>query len=180
MPDGALLAESAQLRAEIAALAEQLHHFATDLRAEVLRRAGDREEPPMPESTTPDDVLARRAELLRDQVADLTVQVRQLNERAAETERRGVHAVYALIFLGLVLLMLGTVVWQQQRTAARLEQVVQHSICPVYGLVLGGYDPETRAEGDARRRYEAGFVVMRDAFAALNCTTPLVPPREEK
>ena len=127
-----------------------------------------------------DDGLSARAERLAAKVEGLTMQVGQLNRRAEEADRRGVRAIYALVVLGVILLVLGTVVWQQQRTAGRLEQVVQQSICPLYGLILGSYDPATREEGDKRRRYEDGFVVMRGAAAALTCTAPLVPPREEK
>lgn len=125
---------------------------------------------------TSDEELAERAEALADEVSRLNREVEKLN-------RRGIRAVYAVMLLFLLLGGMGILVFQQFRTSDRLEGVVQRSLCPVYGLVVGSYDPSTRPDTGPkptpRDQYVATFQVMRDGYNELQCTAPIVPKKSD-
>jgi hypothetical protein len=124
--------------------------------------------------TTSDEELAERAEALADEVARLNREVEKLN-------RRGIRTVYAVMLLVLLLGVMGILINQQFRTSDRLEGVIQRSLCPVYGLVVGSYDPSTRPDTGPHptppEQYNATFQVMRDGYNELMCTTPIVPKK---
>jgi hypothetical protein len=124
--------------------------------------------------TTSDEELAERAEALADEVGRLNREVEKLN-------RRGIRAVYAVILLFVLLGAMAILVNQQFRTSDKLEGVIQRSLCPVYGLVVGSFDPSTRPDTGPkptpRDQYIATFQVMRDAYTDLQCTAPLVPKK---
>jgi hypothetical protein len=130
------------------------------------------------------DALAVRARELRDEVAELRLAVQQQGERLATNERatnRGHVAIFVLVAL---LAVLGWIIWETHQNAERLEVVTQQSLCPFYGLIVGSYDPASRAlnpdgsyPGSAREKYDQGFQVMRGAFGALGCHGSDVLPK---
>lgn len=123
--------------------------------------------------------LARSADDLRDEVKQLRLAVVQLGARTARAEKVSIRAATAAAVLLLLVGLIGWVVWQQRQTADALESLTQRSLCPVFALVVGGYDPSTRPEGPAREQYQRTFEVMRQAYGELRCASPLVPPRED-
>lgn len=125
------------------------------------------------------DDLATAARELKDEVAELREAVETLTPRTVRAEfvaRVGIALALALVLGGAVL---GWNIIQQRHTSDRLESVTQSALCPVFGLLLGGYDPNTRPEGPARDQYMQTFEVMRGAHEALACRGPLVPKRED-
>jgi hypothetical protein len=60
---------------------------------------------------------------------------------------------------------------EQDRTRAEV-------LCPLFGIFLGSYDPNSRTEGPAREAYEQAFTTIRHVHAdVLHCTDPIVPGR---
>lgn len=114
--------------------------------------------------------LSRQTEDLADEVSGLRAEVARLR-RAGRTTLVGVLAVLVLV------VVVGTTLFRQLVTEDRLRTVVSDVLCPVFALVVGGYDPDSRPAGAARDTYEQTFTVMRNAYGALQCTGPLVPPR---
>lgn len=123
------------------------------------------------------DRLAGDVAGLSERVDKLSLSLDQLGRRTSRTERLTTRNALVAALLVAALLIVGWVAYGQQQTANRLGDVTQLSLCPVFKLVLGGYDPQSRPAGDARAQYEQQFSVMRDAYARLQCTGELVPPR---
>lgn len=76
------------------------------------------------------------------------------------------------------------VIEQQAQTTQRLEALIRQQeilrfqvLCPLYKVLLGSYDPETRKAGPDRDKYEQVFSEMRDQYAVLQCVGDLAPPR---
>lgn len=137
------------------------------------------------------DELISAADRLGERVERLDLTVKHLSERTERTEKvTGWTGLAILIVIG-VLAALGWAIWQNhlvsdrvEQTSQRVETLTQRSLCPVYGLVVGGYDPTTRAlnpdgsyPGSAREKYDQGFDVMRSAWAALGCSSRDVIPK---
>lgn len=127
----------------------------------------------------PDD-LAAAAGGLRDEVAGLRLDVQQFGRRLTRTERKSGRTVLFVGALTALVLLVGLVAWQQAATQQRLEDVTQQSLCPTFALLLGGFDPSTRAEGPARDQYVATFASFRRSYDVLRCEAPFVPPRTER
>ena len=138
-----------------------------------------------------EELKRRTAELdghvrsLGDKIEANTLALNQVNDRQDRSERKGrVLAMVAVALLGGFLL-LGWVAYQGYRTDRQVTSVVQGSLCPVFALVVGGYDPDSRPlnpdgsyEGSPRQAYIDNHLVMKDAYARLECRdTELVPPR---
>ncbi len=128
--------------------------------------------------------LASRADLLGKKVDGLTSEVSQLNRRQGRTERLSIRTAGVLALLIVLAMLVGVLAWQQWVTRDQVAQLVgrevktrDEALCPLAALLLGGYDPTTRPPGPAREQYEENFRIQREAYAALNCTNPLVPPR---
>lgn len=144
-------------------------------------------EPPVsPAEQERRDDLAVTALGLKDEVARLRLQHEQLERRTGRAERKSGYTMWGAVALLAVVVVLGLLLFQQQQTANRLESLTQRAFCPVYGLVVGGYNPDTRPlnpdgsyPGSAREKYDATFRVMRDAYAELVCLGGTVPPRQE-
>lgn len=136
-----------------------------------------------PEETTIER-LASRADLLGEKVDSLTYEVSHLNRRQGRTERLSVRTASVLALLIVLAMLVGVLAWQQWVTRDQVAQLVQREVktrdealCPLAALLLGTYDPSSRPEGPARDKYEENFRIQRSAYAALNCTNPVVPPR---
>lgn len=128
----------------------------------------------VPKEVTQEDVQA-----LTQATAKLTKTAEKLVPRVEQIERD--KKLYLTFFsaVAMLVVVIAYAVFQNYLTNARLTDVVQESLCPVYGLVLGGYNPSTRPEGPARDEYNKTFQAMRDAYIPLECVGGLVPPRIE-
>lgn len=84
--------------------------------------------------------------------------------------------IATVVVLALVAISQGVTIVFLYSTAARQERVVQQSLCPLYSLIIGSYNPNSRPAGPERAQYEQAFVLMRAARDALDCRDPLVPP----
>lgn len=122
---------------------------------------------------------------LGDKLDANTLALNQVHSRQDSSERRS--RLLAMIAVALIggFLLLGWVAYQGYRTDQQLGRVVQGSLCPVYALVVGGYEPDSRPlnpdgsyEGSNRQKYDVNHQVMKDAYARLECrNADLVPPR---
>lgn len=135
--------------------------------------------------------LKRKADVLHQDVQDLRTTVEgntvaeqrlalsyeQLVQRMNRSDRDRKWVVVAVLILAAMVLAGGWVLYRGEQTAREQQQLRSDVLCPLYGLILGGYDPETRPPGDARQKYEDTFVVIRQGYGVLRCTAPLVPPR---
>lgn len=132
---------------------------------------------------TPLDLAAEVARLTR-RTEELTKAVANLDGRAAKAERISKGAAFVVILSVVALLALGWVAAGQQATANRLEALIQRSLCPVFALVVGGYDPTTRQlnkdgtyTGSPREAYDQNAKVMQASYVELDCANPIVPKR---
>lgn len=123
--------------------------------------------------------LAVAARELKGEVADLRDAVDNLVIRTTRAERATFRTALAAGVLLVVVALLGWTAYAQYQTSQRLEGLIQRALCPVFALVVGGYDPTTRPEGPARDQYVHTFEVMRAGYDELACrgSAPLVPPR---
>lgn len=128
--------------------------------------------------------LKRRAEALDDDVKRLTAAVDRLDGRMDRSDRDRRWFVTAIVVVAIIVCGVGYVAFRAEQTSRALAQTAREQetirndvLCPLYGLILGGYNPESRPEGDARRKYEDTFVIIRQSYGVLHCTSPLVPPR---
>lgn len=136
---------------------------------------------PSPQART----LAWQARVLTDRVVALNESVERLDARANRSARVLAVAVVGVV-LGLILSVAVAVTLSAQgRTDARLEaeiaeqaRIRSDALCPLYALLVGSYNPGSRAEGEDRRTYEDAFVTLRAAYTALGCaaSSPVVPP----
>ena len=125
------------------------------------------------------DELKRRAAALDVDVKALTAAVDRLGDRMDRSDRDRRWFVVAIVAVIAVVALIGYVAVRAERTARAQEQLRSDVLCPLYGLILGGYTPQTRDPGPARAAYEDTFVVIRDGYRILGCTAPLVPPRSD-
>lgn len=133
------------------------------------------------------DRLAEQAKILADRVSALSTAVDKLDRRTGRSEKTVALVVFGLLLdlalsltVGIVLFQLNAANNEIRATQAREAQTRQEALCPLYGLILGSYNPNSRPEGEARDKYVQQFDIMRTAYAALDCTGPagdLVPPR---
>ena len=137
--------------------------------------------------------LKRKADVLHQDMQDLRVTVgentaaeqrlalsyEQLVTRMNRSDRDRKWVVVAVLILAAMVLAGGWVLYRGEQTAREQQQLRSDVLCPLYGLILGGYDPQTRPEGDARQKYEETFVIIRQGYGVLRCTAPLVPPRSD-
>lgn len=133
--------------------------------------------------------LATTARELKKEVGDLRGEVSNLRVRAERLDRRSGLAGLFIVGLILAAVWLAIVSYQTSQTSARVEAITQRALCPMYALVLGGYDPSTRElnpdgsyEGSARQKYVTNFEGPDGLFsqrAGLPCIGPLTPPRSD-
>lgn len=136
------------------------------------------------------DELKRRAAALDEDVQRLTVTVEentasqdrlslaqeQLAHRMDRTERDRRWFVAGLIGVILIVGLIGYNVYQNQRTAVRLESLIQEAVCPILGRSIGAYNPATRAPED-RAEYEESQKLIVDVYRnKLECRAPIPGP----
>lgn len=131
--------------------------------------------------------LTEQARLLGERIAGLSLAVEQLDRRTNRSEKITIGVVFGLILDLILSVAVALVLGAQFSTNAkledantRLEATVTEGICPVYGLVLGSYNPLTRKEGAERDAYVQSFKVMNEAYKSLKCPTAIVPPRSDQ
>lgn len=131
--------------------------------------------------------LAIQAKALADTVGVLAEAVDNLNRRTNKTERNTILVALGLgvdLVLSIAVAVLVTsqisVAGDLQSAIARETSTRQDALCPLYGLLLGSYNPTSRAEGAARDQYNKAFQVMQAAYNSLDCATPVVPPRVDQ
>lgn len=131
------------------------------------------------EISKPEPTLAARAEQLSKEVKELRLAVNQLKPRVERAERITVRAAIVATVIVVLTVVVGFVGYRQILAEAQIDSTNTRidGLCPILALVVGGADPQSRAEGPAREQYERAVGVMRQAYADLGCTTPFVPPR---
>lgn len=131
-----------------------------------------------------DTDLGDRADRLGEKVDGLGVKVdrhtaslKELGERQTRTERMSTRTAVAAVIAVAILAAGAWLGYRQFVLAEEQRRVTQEALCPVFGLLLGGYDPSTRPEGPARDQYIATYDTFRTSYGALRCTAQFVPPR---
>lgn len=131
--------------------------------------------------------LVTQAQALADTVGVLASAVDNLNKRTGKTERTTIFVALGLAVDLVLSVAVAVLVWSQisvygdvQTAIARESSTRQEALCPLYGLLLGSYNPASRAEGTARDQYNEAFRVMRIAYDTLDCVNPVVPPRVDQ
>ena len=131
--------------------------------------------------------LAVQAQALADTVGVLAEAVDNLNRRTNKTEKTTILVALGLAVDLVLSIAVAVLVWSQitvssdlQAAIARETSTRQDALCPLYGLLLGSYNPTSRAEGPARDQYNEAFQVMRAAYNSLDCESPVVPPRADQ
>lgn len=113
--------------------------------------------------------LAKSAAELRQEVHSLRKSLEQFGPRVRRAE--------FVAFLGVTIVLFGLVgfgLLRQNETNHRID-----GICPVFALVIGSADPESRPAGPARELYEESIRVITQAYGQLACTDPIVPGRSQ-
>lgn len=112
-----------------------------------------------------------------------TAALNRVHERLDRSDKDRRRFITALIALAMLAAFLGVEAVRLEGAIRGQDQLRADVLCPLYGLILGGYDPDSRdpdgTKPDARRKYEETFVVIREGYAALGCTNALVPPRTD-
>lgn len=128
--------------------------------------------------------INRRADQLDKDVRAIVVATEANTAAMDRLERRLDRAdkdrhkfVLALTALAMLIVFLGVETVRLEQSINDQNALRNRVLCPLYGIFLGSYDPQSRPEGDARRKYEDAFVVIREGNAEMHCTAPLVPPR---
>lgn len=131
--------------------------------------------------------LVTQAQALADTVGVLANAVDNLNKRTGKTERTTIFVALGLAVDLVLSVAVAVLVSSQISVAGGLQSAIdrealtrQDALCPLYGLLLGSYNPQSRAEGSARDQYNQVFEVMRGAYASLDCANPVVPPRVDQ
>lgn len=107
-------------------------------------------------------------------------QARRIDRAEGLITRTWVLLAAAVVLAGLF----GMLAFRQVVTEDRLNQVIsaqqearQKGQCPLLALFIGSYNPNSRAAGEDRQRYEDAFRVIRQSYADLDCEAeqPVVP-----
>lgn len=122
------------------------------------------------------DALRHAVEVLSEQFDDLQTATEVDRELLAAERKTASRWRWVTASIGVVLVVLGIVAWVAVSTALEQRRLNEKAFCPFYGLILGSYNPESRAEGNDRNKYNEQFDVMREVYAELHCTNALIPP----
>lgn len=114
--------------------------------------------------------LSKSANDLRHEVHELRKTVAGIAPRV-----RRVEMVSMACVLVVVVAVLGFTIVRQADTDRRID-----GLCPLFALIIGGADPTSRPEGEARNRYNETIQVITQAYGQLGCLDPLVPPRSPR
>lgn len=131
--------------------------------------------------------LVAQAKALVERVGVLSDAVEELDKRSARSQRVTIGVVFGLL-LDLVLSVaviatLATQINTNERLQATIDREAatrEQALCPLYSLIVGSYNPDSRAEGEDRQQYEATFAAMRAAYDSLDCPGGVVPPAQPR
>lgn len=131
--------------------------------------------------------LVAQAQKLAETVGALVTAVDKLDERTNRSERIVIGVVFGVLLSVVLSIAVGLIVWTQINTNGRLQATIdreaatrEQALCPLYSLIVGSYNPGSRAEGEDRQQYEATFQAMRDAYDSLDCPGGVVPPAQPR
>lgn len=131
--------------------------------------------------------LTEQAKQLTDKVGSLVLAVEQLDNRTGRTERATMWVVFGLLLDLVLSIAVALVVGNQIAASADVRQAVereavtrQQGLCPLYALIVGNFNPNTRTEGPDRDRYISSFQTLNEAYHALECKIAPVPPRSDQ
>lgn len=131
--------------------------------------------------------LTEQAKRLGDNVEALSLAVDQLDSRTGRTERVTQWVVFGLLLDLLLSVAVAFVVGNQIAAAADVREAVaresvtrEQGVCPIYALLIGTYNPNTRAAGPDREKYIDTFQTLNEAYHKLECKLPPVPPRSDQ
>jgi hypothetical protein len=135
-----------------------------------------------------DELKRRAAQLDSDlKAVDVSTQantaaLQDIREELARNNRSRRWIVASLAALLLLLAGVGFVAFQSAQTARAQAELRSDVLCPLYGIFLGSYDPGSRPEGDARRKYDDAYQQIRQGWQIMRCagTAPIVPPRTDQ
>lgn len=125
------------------------------------------------------DELKRQTRMLDEDVKQLTEEVHRLNSRVDKTDRDKRWLFVGLLLVVVLVGMIGFVAFRAENTAREQEQLRSNVLCPLYAIFLGAYDPNGRAAGQDRGKYEDAYGKIRGGWEAMRCTDPIVPPRSD-
>jgi len=124
------------------------------------------------------EVPALRA-IAEKQAAELGELKDEVKQRTWKTTVK-IRWMIALVILDLVLSGAMLVGYLTVSELVKSQEVLRAQVlCPFYKVILGSYQPETRAPGSDRDKYEATFKEMWGQYGILNCVGALVPPRTD-
>lgn len=119
--------------------------------------------------------LATGLSELIESVTRLRQAVESLVTRAEKSEKR-IAGIIAAVAIDLVFTAgFAFLYWQGSTTQEQLNGTRVQVLCPLYSVLLGAYNPSSRAPGLSRQTYENVFAQLRASYAYLECQTPLVP-----
>lgn len=130
--------------------------------------------------------LREQAKVLSDNIGILSLAVTQLDRRTNRTERIQGWVVFGLILDLLLSVAVSFVVAAQFSTNATLQGAIdreartrQEALCPLYSLLVGSYNPNSRTEGTDRDQYNFVFDQLRSGYESLDCKLQPAPPRSD-
>jgi hypothetical protein len=106
---------------------------------------------------------------LTGQLKALVVAVRELSA-GLQRNRLAVHVIAGILVVDIILTAaVGWALYQQYRTRVTI-------LCPLYSVIVSANKPQTRAAGPDRDAYIAGYQIINQAYAELDCPLPPLPP----
>lgn len=131
--------------------------------------------------------LVTQAAALTEKMGVLTDAVLELDRRSNRNQRVVIGVVFGLlvdlVLSVAVVLTLASLVSTNDRVQAAIDREAatrEQALCPLYSLIVGSYNPGSRAEGPDREQYEKTFVAMRAAYDSLDCPGGPVPPAQPR
>lgn len=107
-------------------------------------------------------------------IEGLTAEQRRQRERMDQSDRDRKWFVIAILIVAMFVAAVGLVAFRSEQNIRRGEAERQQLWCPVFSLAIGGYtDEQAAARGES---YKETHRLMRNGYALLGCTTPIVPP----
>lgn len=126
--------------------------------------------------------LTAETAALSDKVGALALSTEQLDRRASRSEKIVAGVILGLLLDLILSVAVAIVLGQQAATNDRLQTAIQREtqtrqevLCPLYSLIVGAYNPNSRPPGPARDEYVRNFKVIVDSYPKLNCDHQVTP-----
>jgi hypothetical protein len=119
--------------------------------------------------------IVERITALLDETTLLRIATEAVVPSVERETKRGKYTRIAVGLLGLIVAVqtvFGILLFQALSTQDATNQRV---LCPVFSLLVGGYNPDSRQPGPDRDAYNAQFSIMRSSYLELNCRGGFVP-----